>query len=77
MAAGVIAALYVFVETDGRTGNTLKNLIAHELGHAFGNLDDIETCGVDDDNIMSYCNDLEGYKLRKAQWDTTQTLHNP
>lgn len=68
---------WTFTCTDNLTTNEQGNTIAHELGHAFGNLDDIETCGIDDDNIMSYYNNLWGWELRKGQWDTTQAYHNP
>jgi hypothetical protein len=65
---------YIFVRTQGQTAAELKNTIAHELGHAFGDLDDIPL-GVDDDNLMSEYY-LCPWRLRKDQWDTTQNYHN-
>ena len=55
--------------------------IAHELGHAFGNLDDLVAIGheyADPENLMSYAN-YPGFsheKLRKQQWDTVHVARD-
>ncbi len=59
---------------------------AHELGHAFGNLDDLDrtvseqnncaTAAQDADNMMSYCGlKDDDTKLRAEQWNTIQENH--
>ncbi len=65
---------YAFVATDGQTGSGLKRTIAHELGHAFGNLGNI-TSG-DDDNLMSASGPANPKCLRKGQCDTVQAHQN-
>ncbi len=47
----------------------IQGVIAHELGHAFGYLDNIEEQGVDDENLMSFHrNRCTDWKLRTGDW---------
>ena len=65
-----------------RSEQDMMYIIAHELGHSFGclpdldvNVDCLTTPGVDPENLMSYCNQgqhMAAPALRYGQWDLLQ-----
>ena len=68
------AAFVVHSSNDRHTN--YNYLLAHELGHSFGGLADLDLhcdTSTDPENLMSHCNTGSGDKLRYNQWETIRT----